>query len=124
MQNKFFIGVLSALTLMACTPSSGPQTSGTSNMSATNTDVEIALADKLDGVTNNYCIDIAGGNRNVDISRGLQGHTCYSYKGELGTDQIFDTTKFTDNLLYMPVYDVCASLSSLDSGAKSRIGEV
>ncbi|MEL6526334.1 MAG: DUF3500 domain-containing protein, partial [Chloroflexota bacterium] len=48
--------------------------------------VEITLIDPLDGVTNSYCIDIAGGNENVDPANGLQAHTCYSYQGDLGTD--------------------------------------
>lgn len=80
-------------------------------------EVEILLADKLDGIMNQYCVDIAGGNRNVDTSKGLQAHTCYSYKGSLGTDQIFDSTAFSDNRLSMPRYSVCAALSGLSAGA-------
>lgn len=80
--------------------------------------VEITLIDPLDGVTNSYCIDIAGGNQNVDPANGLQAHTCYSYQGDLGTDQIFDTTGFASGTLYMPVYDVCAQVASVSAGAK------
>lgn len=80
--------------------------------------VEITLKDKLDGILNSYCIDIAGGNKNVDTSKGLQAHTCYSYKGELGTDQIFDPARFKDGALYMPVYKVCAALAGLEAGSK------
>ncbi len=80
-------------------------------------DVEIALADKGDATTNNYCIDIAGGNRNVDPSRGLQAHTCYSYRGELGSDQVFDSSRFASNALYMPRFDVCATVASVADGA-------
>ncbi|MGL4234800.1 ricin-type beta-trefoil lectin domain protein [Tabrizicola sp.] len=79
--------------------------------------VEVTLADDLDDILNGYCIDIAGGNENVDITRGLQGHTCYSYRGDLGTDQKFETEKFAENQLYMTDFDVCATLSSLDAGA-------
>jgi len=79
--------------------------------------VEVTLKDELDGILNSYCLDIAGGNQNVDTSKGLQGHTCYSYKGELGTDQIFDPSKFASNSLYMPVYDVCATASGLSVGS-------
>ena len=84
--------------------------------------VEITLADDLDGILNGYCIDIAGGNENVDITRGLQGHTCYSYQGALGTDQKFETEKFAENQLYMTDFDVCATLSSLDAGATVGAG--
>ncbi len=83
--------------------------------------VEINLKDKLDGILSEYCLDIAGGNQNVDTSKGLQAHTCYSYKGSLGTDQVFDTEKFADNVLYMPEYDVCATLESLKTGAKVNL---
>ncbi len=80
--------------------------------------VEITLKDELDGVVNSYCLDIAGGNRNVDINNGLQAHTCYSYQGKLGTDQIFDPSKFKDNTLYMPEYKVCVAVKGLEEGAK------
>lgn len=79
--------------------------------------VEITVIDPLDGVTNSYCIDIAGGNENVDPANGLQAHTCYSYQGDLGTDQIFDTAGFASGTLYMPVYDVCAQVTSVSAGA-------
>ncbi|MBX2802251.1 MAG: RICIN domain-containing protein [Myxococcales bacterium] len=79
-------------------------------------EVEIVLADQLDGILNGYCLDIAGGNRNVDTSKGLQAHTCYSYKGSLGTDQIFDSTKFAEGTLSMPRYSVGATLSGLSAG--------
>lgn len=80
-------------------------------------DVEITLTDELDGILNSYCLDIAGGNENVDPANGLQAHTCYSYRGDLGTDQIFDTEQFANNILYMSVYDVCAQAVSLEAGS-------
>jgi len=93
----------------------------TSLVNASN--VEITLDDELDGIMNGYCIDIAGGNQDVDINKGLQAHTCYSYRGSLGTDQIFDTAHFADDQLYMTDYDVCATLSSLESGALVGLSE-
>ena len=80
--------------------------------------VEITLVDQLNGILNGYCFDVAGGNRDIDISKGLQTHTCYSYRGELGEDQVFETTRFADHVLYMPNYDVCATLTGLEAGAK------
>ena len=80
--------------------------------------VEIYLGDMLDNTQSGYCIDIAraqGAKANPDD--GLQGHTCYSPKGELMVDQIFDTTKFADGLLYMPEFDVCAEITSAEAGA-------
>lgn len=80
-------------------------------------DVEITLIDNLDGVTSSYCLDVKGGNQNVDITKGLQAHTCYSYKGALSIDQIFDSSKFAENMLYMSKLDVCVELESLSAGA-------
>ncbi|MGL6209412.1 MAG: ricin-type beta-trefoil lectin domain protein [Paracoccaceae bacterium] len=80
--------------------------------------VEVTLIDNLDGVTNSFCLDIAGGNENVDPSRGLQAHTCYSYRGSLGDDQVFDTTRFAEGVLYMPVIDVCATVDGTAAGTK------
>ncbi len=80
--------------------------------------VEIYLIDILDNTQSGYCIDIAraqGASANPDD--GLQGHTCYSPKGELMVDQIFDSTKFADGLLYMPEFDVCAEITSTDAGS-------
>jgi len=77
--------------------------------------VEIMLKDKLDGILSEYCLDIAWWNQNVDPNNGLQVHTCYSYKGELWTDQVFDATTFANNSLFMPIYDVCVSLDSLEA---------
>ncbi len=80
--------------------------------------VEISLADKLDGNLSEYCIDIAGGNENVDPANGLQAHTCYSYRGDLGTDQVFDADYFTQNTLFMPIYDVCATAAEVAVGGE------
>lgn len=80
--------------------------------------VEIYLLDMLDNTQSGYCIDIAraqGAKANPED--GLQGHTCYSPKGELMVDQIFDTDKFGDNLLYMPEFDVCVELTSVFAGS-------
>ncbi len=80
--------------------------------------VEITLIDNLDGYLSGYCLDIVGGGDNIDPSKGLQLHTCYSYKGSLGPDQTFDSKQFENNRLYMPKYDLCAQLSALGPGAR------
>lgn len=80
--------------------------------------VEVALSDNLDGILGAYCLDIAGGNQNVDPANGLQAHTCYSYQGALGSDQTFDTEQFADNVLYMPEYDVCVQVDSIAAGSE------
>lgn len=79
--------------------------------------VEIYLTDKLDNIQNGYCLDI-GGAKGWDAKpeSGLQGHTCYSPLGELGVDQIFDTAKFADGVLYMTKFDACAEYSSVEAG--------
>ena len=80
--------------------------------------VEIALEAKFNGVTSEHCLDIAGGIKNVDPGNGLQAHTCYSYQGELGSDQTFDSSKFSGGILYMPIYDVCVELTGLEAGSR------
>lgn len=80
-------------------------------------EVEITLVDRLDGTTSSYCIDIMGGGNNIKVEEGLQAHTCYSYKGTLGEDQVFSTAKFADNQLYLPNFDVCASVKNPVAGA-------
>jgi len=80
--------------------------------------VEIYLKDMLDNTQSGYCIDIAraqGAKANPDD--GLQGHTCYSPKGELMVDQIFDTDKFAEGALFMPEFDVCIEFSSTAAGS-------
>ncbi len=119
---KNVVLVLSTLSLIACsvadtdtdvTTTDAP-TPSTTNISDA---VEITLIDMLDGVTSSYCIDIAGGNKDIDITKGLQAHTCYSYRGEIGTDQTFSTRYFAENALYMPDFDVCATVDALQAGA-------
>lgn len=79
--------------------------------------VEITLVDRLDGDLSGYCLDIAGGQQDAKIENGLQAHTCYSYRGTLGIDQVFDTNRFADAVLYMPDFDACATLADLQAGA-------
>lgn len=79
--------------------------------------VEITLVDELDGNLNSYCLDIAGGQQDASVENGLQAHTCYSYQGALGVDQIFETDRFAESQLYMPEFDVCATVFSLQAGA-------
>lgn len=86
-------------------------------------DVEVTLQHNLDGYLNGYCFDVVGGGRNIDPSRGLQAHTCYSYRGDLGSDQIFDSEKLSKGSFYMPEFNVCAELENLDEGAKVGLTE-
>lgn len=80
--------------------------------------VEITLADDLDGILNGYCLDIARGQKeDADPANGLQAHTCYSHEGQLAIDQIFESDKFSDNQLYMPEFDVCATVSGIEVDA-------
>ncbi|MCG3268556.1 ricin-type beta-trefoil lectin domain protein [Yoonia sp. I 8.24] len=86
--------------------------------------VEIYLTDILDNTQDGYCVDIAGGKgAQADPANGLQGHTCYSPLGELLVDQIFDTEKFADGLLYMPEFDVCAQAASTEAGATLALAD-
>lgn len=124
MNYKIISGFLLIFLVTACEPQSETTTSGTQG-AVTNSGskvlaegVEITLQDELDGILNSYCLDIAGGNKDVNPDKGLQAHTCYSYQGELGSDQVFDPGQFANNTLSMPNYDVCATLTGLQEGAE------
>ncbi len=119
LQNIWVSAAVAAIVLSACSATDdsakAPEVISEAN-NATET-VEIALSDVLDGVTSNYCIDIAGGNKDIDISKGLQAHTCYTYRGEVGTDQKFTRSRFANNQLYMTDFDVCATVAALKAGS-------
>lgn len=80
-------------------------------------EVEITLVDNLDGDLSSYCLDIVGSGRRADPDKGLQAHTCYSYRGDLGIDQIFDSELIEQGRLYMPRFDVCAQIAAPEIGA-------
>lgn len=119
--NKFYLTLTLAILLSACSSSDNMTAPvdkvGIETSAITAQNVEITLIDVLDGITSSYCIDIAGGNQDIDITKGLQAHTCYSYRGEIGTDQKFASSRFASNELYMPDFDVCATAQSLEPGA-------
>jgi len=79
--------------------------------------VEMMLSNKLDGNLDSYCLDISGSKQNAKVSKGLQTHTCYAYQGEMGIDQVFDTRRLAENQLYMPEFNVCATVSAVEPGA-------
>ena len=81
-------------------------------------DVEVTLKDRLDGNLNGYCLDIRGGGRNIDPSQGLQAHTCYSYRGDLGTDQAFDPELISGGEFKVIAFDVCATMGGTEAGAE------
>lgn len=108
------LGVCGALS--ACSTSTD-RDKATASQSTAN-DVEITLVDKLDGTTSSYCLDIMGGGDNIKVEEGLQAHTCYSYKGTLGTDQVFDRSRFANQQFYLPNFDVCMVANTLKAGKK------
>lgn len=83
--------------------------------------VEVTLIDKLDGNLSSYCIDIVGGGKNIDPANGLQAHTCYSYKGELGADQAFDPAAIADGIFRIVAFDVCMTLPDTAADTKMTL---
>lgn len=81
-------------------------------------DVEVTLKDRLDGNLNGYCLDIRGGGRNIDPSQGLQAHTCYSYRGDLGSDQAFNPEDVTRGEFRIYQFDVCATMEGTEADAE------
>ncbi len=86
-------------------------------------EVEVVLKDNLDGYLNGYCLDIKGGGPNIKPSDGLQVHTCYSYKGALGDDQIFDSELLAKHQLYMPKFDVCAQVEDIKASSTVSLAQ-
>ena len=81
-------------------------------------DLEVSLKDNLDGNLNSYCLDIKGGGQNIDPSAGLQAHTCYSYRGELGSDQAIDPDGIARGEFKVGAFDVCATMEGTEAGAE------
>ncbi|MGI9270769.1 MAG: c-type cytochrome [Woeseiaceae bacterium] len=81
-------------------------------------EVEVAVRNQLDGNLNGYCLDIKGGGPNVDPSRGLQAHTCYSYRGDLGSDQAIDPEGIANGVFKVTAFDVCATMASVEAGTE------
>ena len=80
--------------------------------------VEVTLIDKLDGNLSSYCFDIVGGGNNIDPNKGLQAHTCYSYRGELGADQAFDPAGIENGVFKLVDFDVCMTLLNTTADTK------
>jgi len=85
--------------------------------------VEVLLKDKLDGNLSGYCLDIMGGGNNVDPTRGLQGHTCYSYRGDLGSDQAMDPDLVKEGVFKVVGFDVCATMADTSAGTNVSLTE-
>lgn len=92
-----------------------------SSQAACAQNVEVTLINKLDGNLSSYCIDIIGGGKNIDPKNGLQAHTCYSYKGELGADQAFDPTGIENGVFRVVAFDVCMTLSDTAPDARMNL---
>jgi len=81
-------------------------------------DVEVTLKDSLDGDLNGYCLDIKGGGQNINPADGLQAHTCYSYRGDLGSDQAIDPEGVTRGEFKIVAFEVCATMQGTEAGAE------
>jgi hypothetical protein len=78
---------------------------------------EVQLISKLDD-QRGYCIDIRGHQERAKVQRGLQAHTCYSYQGQIGVDQAFDTSLIANDKFYLPTFDVCMEAENSSEGSR------
>ena len=78
---------------------------------------EVQLVSKLDD-QRGYCIDIRGHKERAKVQRGLQAHTCYSYQGQIGVDQAFDTSLLATGKFYLPAFDVCMQAENNSQGSR------
>ena len=82
--------------------------------------VEIYLLNKLDD-SRGFCIDIKGHKLKAQIKKGLQAHTCYSYQGEISSDQGFNSLKLTKNQFLLPSFNVCMEASTRAPSTNLRL---
>lgn len=78
--------------------------------------VEVLLVDRLDE-PRGFCLDIRGHKQRARVDRGLQAHSCYSYQGQIGVDQGFDTDAIKAGRFHMPGFDVCMTAAA-ETGAR------
>lgn len=78
--------------------------------------VEVLLVDRLDD-QRGFCLDIRGYKERARVDRGLQAHSCYSYQGQLGVDQGFDSDAIKAGRFHMPGFDVCMTAAA-EAGAR------
>jgi hypothetical protein len=78
---------------------------------------EVKLVSKLDD-QRGYCIDIRGHKERAKVQRGLQAHTCYSYQGQIGVDQAFDTSLLAIGKFFLPAFDVCMEAENSSQGSR------
>ena len=81
---------------------------------------EVQLVSKLDD-QRGYCIDIRGHKARAKVQRGLQAHTCYSYQGQIGVDQAFDTCLLAIGKFFLPAFDVCMEAASVSTSAPIKL---
>jgi hypothetical protein len=68
--------------------------------------VEVVLVNKLDE-PRGYCLDVPGFMAEAKPEKGLQIHTCYSYRGPLAVDQAFDSDKISAGTFQIIQFDLC-----------------
>lgn len=79
-------------------------------------DVRIQARDALDEPFH-YCLDLAGGPNNVDLTQPIGGHAC---KGGDFSDQIFDSADLSAGKLRLPLYDRCLQTTG-EAGASAAV---
>ena len=79
--------------------------------------VEVLLVDRLDE-PRGFCLDIRGHKQRARVDRGLQAHSCYSYQGQIGVDQGFDSDAIKAGRFHMPGFDVCMTAGGSQAGAR------
>ena len=108
-----FLGLI-LMAVLVGTPLSGPVQAGEV--------VEVVLVDRLDD-SRGFCLDILGYKQRAKLDRGLQGHSCYSYQGQIGVDQGFDSDAIKAGRLHMPGFDVCMTAGAAQAGARLGLGK-
>ena len=103
-----YLGLI-LLTVLVGAPLSGSALAGKT--------VEVLLVDRLDD-QRGFCLDIRGYKQRARVDRGLQAHSCYSYQGQLGVDQGFDSDGIKAGRFYMPGFDVCMTAQGAQAGAR------
>lgn len=85
--------------------------------------VEVYLLDRLDGILNEYCIDVSGPPQRMTPENPLQAHTCYSYREDPTADQAMDSEAFELGKIHLISEDLCVQADDVAAGSTVSLHE-
>ena len=119
---KKILLVLLLITLFNCSNDSEAVSQITNEEKNEIENVEVYLINNLND-SRGFCIDIKGFKQNANVNSGLQGHSCYSYQGQISVDQGFDKSKINENQFYITFFKVCMEAPNIQESASLLLNQ-